>query len=167
MDAADQAVLGQPRLVLGRAVGAVGPDVAGGVGPLDQSLAQARAVVPGGIGGDLAADDPVYSVDRDVGLVAEDGDRDVDLPVSFHARLGLGVLDGPAPVHVLLARLRGGLSGILCGRRCSYTTAKRSPSMMANCAFASNHSRGGRFQSSLARSERGIAAWSLASSFGK
>ena len=59
------------------------------------------------------------------------------------------------------------LSGTLCGRRCSYTTAKRSPNMMANCAFASNHSRGGRFQSSLARFRTRYSSLVGASSLGK
>ena len=73
VDAADHSVLGEPGLVLGRAVRAVGPDIARGAGPLDQPLAQPRSVVAGGIGDDLAAHDAVHPVDRDVRLVAERG----------------------------------------------------------------------------------------------
>lgn len=44
-----------------------------------------------------------------------------------------------------------GLSGILCsGRLCRHASEKGSLNMTANWVFASNHSRGGRFQSSAA-----------------
>ena len=39
--------------------------------------------------------------------------------------------------------------------------------MMANCAFASNHSRGGRFQSSLARFSTRNSSLVAAASLGK
>jgi hypothetical protein len=60
-----------------------------------------------GIGDDPAADDPVLPVDGKVGLVAVDGDGDIDRSRSINARFRLGILDRPAPIGVLLGRLGG------------------------------------------------------------
>ena len=89
-----------------RAVGTVGANAAVRVGPL-QPLAQARIVVPGGIGGDLASGDPLHPAHRDVRLVVEDRDCDVDRLGAVRARLGLPPLVRPARVRVLPAGLCG------------------------------------------------------------
>jgi hypothetical protein len=44
---------------------------------------------------------------------------------------------------------------------------ERAPNILANCAFASNHCRGSRFQSSLARFRTRYSSFVAASSFGK
>lgn len=105
VDPADLAQALEVALVFRGAVGAVGPHVGGGVGAVDQALAQPGAVVGRGIGDLLPTDDAVPVVDRDVGFVAERGDRDVDPRCAVLGRLGLGDRHRPARVDVLLARL--------------------------------------------------------------
>ncbi len=107
MDAADEAVPFEERLVRLRAVGRVGPDGARGVGLVEQPLAQPRALVGGGVGRVLAPDQPVLAVDGDMVLVAECRDGDVDWRNRpTRPRLGLAELDRPARVAVLLPELR-------------------------------------------------------------
>ena len=61
-----------------RAIGRVGPHRARGVGLVEQPLAQPRALVGRRVGRVPAPDQPIFAVDRDVVLVAERRDGDVD-----------------------------------------------------------------------------------------
>src|SRR5690349_21575039 len=59
-----------------------------------------------GIGRRPAADQSVPTIDRDMVLVAERRDRDVDLRYAIFARLGLAELHRPACIAILLAQFR-------------------------------------------------------------
>jgi hypothetical protein len=61
-------------LLLRGSIGRVRPDVAGGVGLIDE-VRQLRAVVPGGVHRSLCADQAVGAVDADMVLAAEGGAR--------------------------------------------------------------------------------------------
>ena len=50
----------------------------------------------------------------------------------------------------LMIRVRGGVRNSVCEANYRHCVTKRSANMTANCVFASNHSRGGRFQSAAA-----------------
>jgi hypothetical protein len=76
VDVPGEAARFQMRRVPRRAVGGVRPDPARGVGLVEQR-GQLRAVVAGGVGGGLGADQSVAAVDADIVLVAEDRDGDV------------------------------------------------------------------------------------------
>src|SRR5947209_4546124 len=114
MDAADEAVPFEERFVRLRAVGRVGPHRARGVGLVEQPFTQPRALISRSVGCVPAPDQPMLAIDRDVVLVAECRDGDVDRrnrPV--RARLGLAELDRPARVAVLVPELGGlGLPGL-------------------------------------------------------
>ena len=106
MDAADEAVPFEEHLVRLRAVGRVGPHRARRVGLVEQPLAQPRALVGRGVGRVPAPDQPMLAIDRDMVLVAEGRDGDVDRrnrPVG--PRLGLAEFDRPARVAVLVPEL--------------------------------------------------------------
>ena len=110
----DQTVATQMLLIFLRPVGGVCPDAGGCVG-LVQQLWQLRAVIAGGIGRGPFADQSVRVVDRDMVLVTEGGDRNIDLLCAILPGFGLGVFDRPAGIAILLGQL-GGLgqsSGIL------------------------------------------------------
>ena len=77
----------QIRLVGRRTIRGVGPYIRGCVCRIDQALAQPGAVMSRCIGRLAATDDPITPVDRDVALVAEDRDGDVDLRLAV--RFGL------------------------------------------------------------------------------
>lgn len=77
MDSADEAVLVEEGFVCGRTIGYVGPDALGGVAAIEQTFAQPRAFIGGGIGDKPASDQAMLTVDRDMVLVAESGDGDV------------------------------------------------------------------------------------------
>ena len=70
VDAADKTEAGQIGLVLLRTIGGVGPDSGGGVGPVQQILAQACALIGRGIGDLPASDQAEAAVDGDVVLRA-------------------------------------------------------------------------------------------------
>src|SRR6476620_2097087 len=53
------------------------------------------------------ADQPMRTVDRDMVLVAESGDGEIDLRHAIPLRLGFRVFDRPARVAILLSELRG------------------------------------------------------------
>lgn len=102
MDLADEAVLVEEGLVGRGAIGAIGPDSLGRVGGIEQALAQPRALIGGRIRHQPALDQAVLAVDRDMILIAEGGNGDVDRRHrAVRLRLGLGELDGPARVTVL------------------------------------------------------------------
>ena len=106
MDVAHEHALAQKILVLPRAIGGISPDAAGRVRAIEQ-IGQARAGMRCGVGHQPLADQPVPAVGADVVLVAELGDRQIDhRRLTFAARRGLGRLDGPARIAVLLAELR-------------------------------------------------------------
>jgi hypothetical protein len=108
MDVADEAVPGEELLVDLRAIGRVGPHRAGRVGLINESLAQSRALVSRRVGCVPAPDQPVFVVDRDVVLVAERRDGDVDDGLrAVGALLGLAELDRPARVAILVGELGG------------------------------------------------------------
>jgi hypothetical protein len=68
----------------------------------------------------------------------------------------------------LINRAHRGLSEILCLRRVDHHEfTKRSLNMMANCVFASDHSRRGRFHSAAARLRHRYSNFVAASSVGK
>jgi hypothetical protein len=70
-----------------------------------EQVGQARAGMRRGVGHQPAADQPVPAVGADVVLVAVLRDREIDHRAPALARLGLGGLDRPARVAVLLAEL--------------------------------------------------------------
>lgn len=108
VDAADEAVLGQELLVDLRPIGRVGPHRAGGVGLVEQPLAEPRALVSRGVAGVPTTDQAVLAIDRDVVLIAECRNGDVDSrPRPVGALLGLAELDRPTGVSVLVAELGG------------------------------------------------------------
>ena len=72
---------------------------------VEQPAPQHPALVGGRIGHRPLADQAISAVDRDVVLVAESGDRDIGWHRPVGPRLGLGELDGPARVAILLAQL--------------------------------------------------------------
>lgn len=79
MNAADLSEPAQEALVLGGSIGGIGPDIRSGILGIDQPLAQPRPVVRRRVGDLLAANDPVPPIDRDMRLVAEGRDGNVDL----------------------------------------------------------------------------------------
>ncbi len=108
VNAADEAISGQEVLVGGRAVGAVRPHDGGSVGLVQQALTQTRAFIGGGVRDHPRPDQPEAPIDADVFLVAERRNGDVDRwPGAVGALLGLGELDRPAGVPVLLPELTG------------------------------------------------------------
>ena len=80
VDLRAQETAGEELLVGLGAIGGVGPDVAGGVVPVDQ-LGQQRPVVARRIGDRPAADQAMPAVDADMVLVAEGRDREIDARV--------------------------------------------------------------------------------------
>lgn len=104
------------RLVLLRAICAVGPDAGAGVGRVQEPAPQHPAIVGGGIGDVPSPDQPVATVDAGMRLVSEGRDRDVGKRLAILAHSGLAKLDRPARVRVLLAGL-GRLVGPDLGRR--------------------------------------------------
>ena len=82
--------------------------VARRVGLVEQALAQPRAVIGGGVGRLPFADQAEAAVDRDMVLVAEGRDGDVDRRRgAVRPLLRLGELHRPARVAILLAQLGG------------------------------------------------------------
>ena len=86
--------------------GGISPHLAGGVVPIDQ-FGQQRPVVARRIGDRPAADQTVPSVNADVVLIAKGRDRKIDARRAVLAQLGLGVLDRPARVTVILTQFGG------------------------------------------------------------
>jgi len=85
----------------------VGPDPARRVGLVEKPLAQARALVGGGIRRAPAADEAKLAIDRDVILISLDRNRQVDRRRrAILSRLGLGELHRPPRVAILLAEFR-------------------------------------------------------------
>lgn len=103
MDLAHRVVGCKPSSVLSGAIGCICPDPAPCVGRLDQTLAQAGAVMLRGVCDDLAAYDAILAVDGDMDLVPEGRDREINGLAAVRADLRLGILDGPARVRVLLS----------------------------------------------------------------
>jgi len=91
-------------------------------------------------------------------LVLKDGEdkaRKILLPGEFFSQL-------PSKSY------HQGTSEILCLSRVDHHEfTKRSLNMMANCVFASDHSRGGRFHSAAARLRQRYSNFVAASSVGK
>lgn len=115
MDAADPALAPEPSLVGLAAIGGIGPDVGGGVVVGDDvakhAPVKARAV------GDLAfADEPEGAADRDAALVAKTGDGNVDPRLTISGGPGLGELQRPARVGILLCCPGGLIWPYLAGR---------------------------------------------------
>ena len=90
-----EAVLDQERFVGLRLVGGIGPDGWGRVALVEQAVAQSGTFELRRICDVPLADEAVRAIDRDVVLVAEARDRDVDLILAVRRRLGLGELDCP------------------------------------------------------------------------
>ena len=105
MDLADKAVLRQELLVGLGAIGDIGPDGACGVGLVEQAFADMRPVIGGGIGRIPPADQPEAAIDRDVILIAEGRDGDIDVRRAVLLRFGLAELDRPARIAVLVPEL--------------------------------------------------------------
>ena len=104
MDVARQHPLAQQGLILPGTVAGVGPHIRSGVAGIEQ-IGQAGPGMRRGIADQPAADQPVPAIGVDVVLVAELGDRQIDQRRRARARLGLGRLDGPAGIAVLLGEL--------------------------------------------------------------
>ena len=102
MDLAAQAAVFQERLVLGRAIGRIGPDIAGGVALVDE-IFQLRPVVARGVRRRPGPDQAMGAVDADMVLVAESRDRQIDALRPALGRFGFRVFDRPARVAVFLA----------------------------------------------------------------
>ena len=119
MNARAHAVVREPCLVLLRPVCGIGPHTGGGVALVDEPD-ELRAVMARGIGHRPGPDQAVLPVDRDVVLVAEGRDREVDRRHrSVRLRLRLGELHRPTRVTILLPQLgrrvlpaRGDLAGL-------------------------------------------------------
>src|SRR5580692_9551659 len=93
MDMADEAVPLHELLVGGRSVGGVRPDAARRVGLVEKSIAQTAALIGGGVRRAPFANEAETAIERDVVLIAEDRNRQIDgRRRSILARLGLGVL---------------------------------------------------------------------------
>ena len=108
MDAADKAVLFHELFVGLRAIRRVGPDPARRVGLVEKPFAQTRALVGGGVRRAPAADEAKLAIDRNVILISEDRNRQIDRRRrAIFSRLGFGELDRPARVAILLAEFRG------------------------------------------------------------
>src|SRR6202171_1497812 len=108
MDMADEAVPFHELLVGGRSVSGVRPDAARRVGLVEKSIAQTAALRGCGVRRAPFANEAETAIERDVVLIAEDRNRQIDgRRRSILARLGLGVFDCPARVAILLAELRG------------------------------------------------------------
>src|ERR1700758_891460 len=73
MNAADEAVLFHERLIGRRAIGRVRPHARSRVAPVEQALAQPRALIGGRVGRRPFADETKAPVDRDVVLIAKTG----------------------------------------------------------------------------------------------
>jgi hypothetical protein len=69
--------------------------VGGGVGRIDQTLAQAGTIVRSRVRHLLAADEAVTLIDADVRLLAELGDREIALDRAVGLGLALAGLEGP------------------------------------------------------------------------
>lgn len=78
MNEGDKAVRIHEFLVGLRPIGRIRLDAACGIGLVEQPLAQARSFIGCGIGGLLFADQAEPAVDRDVVLVPEGRDRDIN-----------------------------------------------------------------------------------------
>ena len=105
MDAADEPVPLQERLVLLGSIRGVGPDAGARVRGVEQALTQPMPVVPASVRDLPAADQSLASVDARVRLVAEGRDRNVQhrsIPIAP----GLPGLDRPTGSHIFLACLR-------------------------------------------------------------
>src|ERR1700693_6320279 len=108
MDMADEAVPFHELLVGSRSVSGVCPDAARRVGLVEKSIAQTAALIGCGVRRAPFANEAETAIERDVVLIAEDRNRQIDgRRRSILARLGLGVFDCPARVAILLAELRG------------------------------------------------------------
>src|ERR1700719_1134077 len=108
MDMADEAVPFHELLVGGRSVSGVRPDAARRVGLVEKSIAQMAALKGGGVRRAPFANEAETAIERDVVLIAEHRNRQVDgRRRSILARLGLGVFDCRARLAILLAELRG------------------------------------------------------------
>jgi hypothetical protein len=88
MDLRTQEAASEELLIGLRAIGGVGPEVAGGVVPIDQ-LGQQDPVVAGCMSDRPAADQAMPAVDPDMVLAAEGWAREIDARGAVHARLGL------------------------------------------------------------------------------
>src|SRR5256714_11890483 len=108
MDMADEAVPFHELLVGGRSVSGVRPDAARRVGLVEKSIAQTAAIIGSGVRRAAFANEAETAIERDVVLIAEDRNRQIDGRRRANlARLGLGVFDCPARVAILLAEIRG------------------------------------------------------------
>ena len=138
-----------------------------GIG-LVSSASASRAGVSTGAGGDTVGSGgtgmgTLVSKTIRSGQLCAEMIRMTDLSTSPAFRITLA-----AGVKYLFARNSMGLSEILCLRRVNHHEfTKRSLNMMANCVFASDHSRGGRFHSAAARLRHRYSNFVAASSVGK
>src|SRR5438132_8734118 len=114
MDMADEAVPFHELLVGGRSVSGVRPDAARRVGLVEKSIAQTAALIGSGVCRAPFANEAETAIERDVVLIAEDRNRQIDRRRrSILARLGLGVFDCPARVPEHTAKLT---DIFLCGQ---------------------------------------------------
>src|SRR4029077_16806393 len=99
MDLADEAVPFHELLVGGRSVSGLRPDAARRVCLVEKSIAQTAALIGSGVCRAPFANEAETAIERDVVLIAEDRNRQIDRRRrSILARLGLGVFDCPARV---------------------------------------------------------------------
>ena len=107
MNMADEAVLFHELFIGLRAIGCVRPDRARRIGFVEQPFAQATAFIGGGIRRAPFANKAEAAINRDVVLIAKDRYRQIDRWRAILARLGLGELERPTCVAILLAQFRG------------------------------------------------------------
>src|ERR1700737_3451725 len=101
MDMADEAVPGHKVFLRGRSVSGVRPDAARRVGLVEKSIAQTAALIGGGVRRAPFANEAETAIERDVVLIAEDRNRQIDGGRrSILARLGLGGFCCPARVAI-------------------------------------------------------------------
>lgn len=101
MDAADPALSPEPFLVGLAAIGGVRPDVRGSV-VVCHDVPEHPPVEARRVGGLALADEAEGPTDRDAALVAEARDRDVDPRFAIGHGPGLGELQRPARIRILL-----------------------------------------------------------------
>jgi hypothetical protein len=114
----DKAVLFHELFVGRRSGGGMRPYAARRIGFVEKSLTWATAFIGGGVRRAPLADEAKAAIDRDVILIAKDRNRQNRRRRAILARLGLGELDRPTRVAILLAQFRRLSRFALCVLEC-------------------------------------------------
>lgn len=104
MDPADLAVPEQPAFVCLATIGRVGPDIGGRI-VVRHHVPEHTSIEANPIGDLALADEPEPATNRNAALLAKARDRNVRLRFAIPCRSGLGELQRPACIRVLLRRV--------------------------------------------------------------